>query len=186
LISSFSDNSIKVYCSAELTDIYVEQGIQYAIIAASGITNFLFGFIVDKIVNFTRPSSQSSGLLTKTVIFTIFLIFNTIFLPILIYADILGFKATNYISFITIISSDVKNFLNVDSITFYVDFEKIWYRNVSPIFTNYLIFDTISVWVFYILGKCSGNQESIQDEQGKILQKNMNKVLTSYQLNVYK
>jgi hypothetical protein len=74
----------------------------------------------------------------------------------LLYADIFGFKATNYVSFITLISTDIKNILNVDHLSFYIDMTPIWYRNVSPIYTNYIIFDTIFVWVSFIMGKCSG------------------------------
>jgi len=74
LINSFSDNAIKTLCSPYLTDIQIAQGIQYAVILTSGFTNFLFGLIVDKLVNFVRPASKSAGLLTKTTIYTIFII----------------------------------------------------------------------------------------------------------------
>lgn len=97
-----------------MKEYYVSQGIQYAVVATSGITNFLFGFLIDKIINFTRPSTFSDGLMGKTVIYTLFLIFNTVFVPILIYSDIYGFKTTNYASLLTIISSDLKNALRVD------------------------------------------------------------------------
>jgi hypothetical protein len=102
----------------------------------------------------TQPTSLSNGYMWKTTFTTIFLIFNTVFLPLLIYADIFGFKATTYVSFITIISTDVRNFFQVTSIQFYVDFEKTWYRYVSPVFVNYLILDTILTWVFFILYRC--------------------------------
>lgn len=82
----------------------------------SAITNFLFGFVVDKIVNFTRPATYSSGLITKTIIYTAFLIFNTVFIPILIYSDIYGFKTTDYASLLTIISSDLKNAFQVNDL----------------------------------------------------------------------
>jgi hypothetical protein len=66
----------------------------------------------------------------------------------------MGFKATNYFSLITLISSDVRNFLLVGNMQFYLDFTEIWYRNVSPIFTNYLIFDCFFVWGGFLLDKC--------------------------------
>lgn len=91
----------------------MSQGIQYAVIFASSITNFLFGLIVDKLVNFVRPLSKSSGMLTKTTIYTIFVIFNSVFIPLLVYAKIFGLQASNYISFITLISSGAKSFLAV-------------------------------------------------------------------------
>ena len=64
-----------------MNEIYTEQGIQYAIIGTSGIVNFLFGFIVDKFVNFTQPISHSSGYIYKTAIYTFFMILNTVFTP---------------------------------------------------------------------------------------------------------
>ena len=47
----------------------------------------------------------------KTIVYTLFLIFNTVFVPILIYSNIYGFKTTDYASLLTIISSDLKNAL---------------------------------------------------------------------------
>jgi hypothetical protein len=145
----------------------------------------LFGLIVHKLVNFVRPNSKSAGLLTKTTIYTIFIIFNSIFVPLLIYADIFGFQASNYVSFITIISSDVKSFFSVENLSFYPDFDTIWYKNVSVIYVNFIIIETVVTWVFYILGKCSSNT-SLEDDEGKVLQKSMNEKITSYKLDVYK
>lgn len=143
-------------------------------VVASGVTNFLFGLIVSWIVNFTRPQSYSSGLLVKTIVYTTFMIFNSVILPLLIYADIFGFKTAEYLSFITIISTDFKQFMQVDDITFQTDFSAIWYRNVSPIFSNSLIVETIVTWVFLIVFKCVSNKSSLEDDEGKILQKHMN------------
>ena len=185
LIESFNDQSIKDYCGNLLDEVYTEQGIQYAIIGASGFVNFLFGFIVDKIVNLTKPASHSSGYMFKTAIYTLFMIFNTVFLPLLIYADIFGFKARDYVSFITIISTDIANFFNVDSISLNVDFDRIWYRNVSPVFTNYVIIDTVFTWGFFIFYKCISNKEGLQNDEGSILQKSMNEKITSWKLNAY-
>jgi len=80
-------------------------------VAISGVTNVIFGFIVGKLIDFTRPSSYSSGLTAKTIIYTMFLIFNTVILPILIFSDIYDFKLTNYVSLLTIVSSDLNNVL---------------------------------------------------------------------------
>lgn len=150
LLSSLTDVNIKSFCSSQLQGLYIEQGIQYVIIGASTLTNFLFGLVVDKIINCTRPASQSSSLKMKTLIYTIFLIFNTIFLPILLYSDIFGFKASSYFSFLTLISSGVGNFFSVSSLQFYVDYSPIWFKNVSPIFTNYIILDVITVWLMFL------------------------------------
>lgn len=109
-----NDQTISTYCGSELNAIYIAQGIQYAVVAVSGFTNFMFGFIVGKLVDFTRPKAYSTGLITKTVVYTVFLIFNTVFLPILIFSNIYGFKTTNYVSLLTLLSSDLSNALQVN------------------------------------------------------------------------
>lgn len=128
------------------------------------MTNFLFELIVDKIVNCTRPNSQSHSLKIKTLIYTIFLILNTVILPILLYSDIFGFKTSSYFSFITLISSGLSNFLSVDNLQFYIDYSQVWYRNVSPIFTNYLIFDLIAVWIMLLIDKYRASYNSLADK----------------------
>jgi hypothetical protein len=119
---------------------------------------------VGKLVDFTRPKAYSSGLMTKTIVYTIFLIFNTVFLPILIFSDIYGFKTTNYVSLLTLISSDLNNALQVQDLSFYLDFDAIWYKNVSPIFTNYVIFDIVFTWIFYFYNMCVGDKEGLKDD----------------------
>lgn len=114
VFAALNDDALNSFCKSEINQFYISQGIQYAVVAISAITNTLFGFVVDKIVNFTRPSSYSAGLMGKTVVYTIFLIFNTIFIPILIYSNIYGFKTTDYASLLTIISADLKNILRVN------------------------------------------------------------------------
>lgn len=164
LINSLTDSSIQSYCSSELTSIYIEQGIQYAIILTSAVTNFLFGLVVDKIVDCTRQTSQSNSLKVKTLIYTIFLVLNTIILPIFLYSNIFGFKTASYFSFITVISSGLSSFLSVESLQLYLDYSQIWYRNVSPIFTNYLIFDVLSVWLMFLVSKYQASHSSLQDK----------------------
>lgn len=168
-----------------MNQFFISQGIQYAVVAISAITNTLFGFVVDKIINFTRPNSYSSGLMGKTSVYTLFLIFNTVFIPILIYSNIYGFKTTEYASLLTIISADLKNALRVNELTFYLDFERVWYSNVSPIFTNFLIMDTIFTWIFFVYNKIMGDKEGLKDDEGTILQKTMNEKITSFKYNIY-
>lgn len=164
IFTALQNDTINSYCGSELKQIYIAQGIQYAVVAISAITNSLFGIMIDKIVNFTRPSTFSSGLMAKTVIYTFFLIFNTIMIPILIYSDIYGFKTTDYASLITIISSDLKNAFKMNQLSFYLDFERVWYSNVSPVYTNYLAFDVIFIWVFFFYTKCMGGTEGLKDD----------------------
>lgn len=164
LVSAISDSAVNAVCQPYLNNIYISQVIQYAVIVTSSVTNFLFGLIVDKLITFIRPVSKSSALLAKTSILTIFLIFNTIFIPLLIYSDIFGFQPSNYVSFVTIISSGVKNFFKVSSITFYPDFNTVWYRNVSVIYVNFLMINTLMVWIFYLKDRCLARRESLQNE----------------------
>ena len=142
----------------------MSQGIQYAVIATSAITNFIFGVIVGKLVDCVRPATKSSGMLVKTAIYTLFLIFNSIFVPVLIYADIYGFAASEYVSFLTVVSTDIKNFFAFDNLSFYPDFNSTWYRNVSSIFPNFLIVDIIITWVFLIIDKCLSSYEGLKDD----------------------
>jgi hypothetical protein len=123
---------------------------------------------------------------SKTTIYTIFLVLNSIIIPILIYADIFGFQAANYVSFLTLISTDISSVFNVSNLTFYASFSQVWYRNVSNIFTNFLVINTVIVWIFFIIDKYISSKSSLQDDEGKILQKNMNQQITSYKLDVYK
>ena len=153
-VDSFTDSTIKTACDKYLTGIYVEQSIQYVVIFTASLMNFLFGLIVDKLVICVRPVSQESALFAKTAIYTLFLILNSIVVPVLIYADIFGFQASSYVSFLTIISSDASGIFKASNISFYPNFTTLWYRNVSPIFTNFLIFNTLVVWIFLALDKC--------------------------------
>ena len=186
LIGSFSDPTLEAACANYRNDIMIAQGIQYAVILTSALTNFIFGFIVGKLVNCVRPASKSSGMLTKIVIYTLFLIFNTVFVPLLIYADIFGFTPSTYVSLLTVISSDIENFFKFSTLSFYPTFNTTWYRNVSSIFANYLLVDTAITWLFLIIDKCLAGYDGLQDDEGKILQKHMNQKITSYKLNVYK
>ena len=113
LVASFSDDTIATACSNYIRDIYVEQTIQYVVLITEAITNVIFGFIVDKLVNCMRPFSKARGLYLKTTIYTIFLTLNSIMIPVLIYADIFGFKPSSYVSFITIISNDLADFFKI-------------------------------------------------------------------------
>ena len=164
VFAAFNDSNLNSFCSGALNQFYISQAIQYAVVAISAITNTLFGFVVDKIVNFTRPSSYSSGLMGKTIVYTLFLIFNTVFIPILIYSEIYGFKTTNYASLLTIISANLKNALKVNELNFYLDFERVWYSNVSPIFTNFIVMDIIFTWVFWVYYKIAGNRDGLKDD----------------------
>jgi hypothetical protein len=187
LVDSFTDDSIKTACKDYLTGIYVEQSIQYVVILTASLTNFLFGLIVDRLIGCVRPASQESALFAKTAIYTIFLVLNSVVVPILIYADIFGFQASSYVSFITLISSGAGNFLQVSNISLYPNFTAVWYRNVSPVFTNFLIFNLLTVWVFLALDKCYfGDKSHLENREGKILQKRMNRDITSYRVDVYK
>ena len=179
LVSSFADSAIKAACEKYLTGIYVEQSIQYVVIFTASLMNFLFGLIVDKLINCVRPASQESALFAKTAIYTVFLVLNSIVVPVLIYADIFGFQASSYVSLLTIVSSDASEIFKVSNISFYPNFTSLWYRNVSPIFTNFLVFNTLIVWVFLALDKCCfADKSHLENKEGKVLQKRMNREIT--------
>ena len=168
-----------------MRSIRAEQAIQYGITVTSAIVNFAFGFIVDKLVNLTQPLSFSQGYLWKSSIYTIFVIINTAFIPLLIYADIFGIKPSFYVSFLTIISKDLSSLMNIDSIAFNVDFSASWYTKVSPLYINYIVIDFLMTWFFYFVSKCTSNKESLENDEGTILQKTMNEKITSFQIKVF-
>lgn len=112
-------------------------------------------------VNFVRPVSKSAGLLTKTTVYTIFIIFNSVFIPLLIYANIFEFQPSNYLSFITLISTNIKDFFAVSNLSFYPTFNTVWYKNVSVIYVNFMIVNTAIIWVFYLLDKCTASKGSL-------------------------
>lgn len=128
--------------------------IQYVVLLTSIVTNALFGIVVNKLVICMKPYHNASALFIKTSIMTVFMVINSIFVPVLIYADIFGFLPTNYVSFLTIISTDIKNFLKVDNISLYPTFTNIWYRNVAPLFVNFVIVNMATTWGVFILNKC--------------------------------
>lgn len=164
LIVSFSDARIEAVCSSYRDSILIAQGIQYAVIATSSLTNFLFGVIVGKLVNCVRPASKSSGMAIKIIIYTMFLIFNTVLVPMLIYADIFGFTPNNYISILTAISTDIENFFKFSTLSFYPDFNSTWYRNVSSIFINFLIVDILITWAFLFIDRCFASYDGLQSD----------------------
>ena len=164
----------------------IAQGIQYAVIATSAITNFIFGVVVGKLIDCVRPASKSAAMSVKITIYTLFLIFNTIFVPVLIYADIFGFTPSNYVSFVTMISTSLADFFKFSTLSFYPDFNTTWYRNVSSIFINFFVVDIALTWVFLFVDKYLSSYDGLQDDQGKILQKHMNSKIISYKLNAYK
>ena len=177
---------IQNYCGSLLNQLYIENGLQYAVIGVSGLTNFLFGIVVDKIINFSRPYSYSSGYMLKVGIYTVFMILNTAILPTLLFADIFGFKPAHYISFITIFSTKLYSYFGVANLSLNVDFTYTWYKDVSSIFTNYVIFDIAFTLVFFILYKIMSNcKVRLKNEEGMILQKKMNERITSWKLNAY-
>lgn len=159
---AFTDDALLNFCGQERIDqLSISTGIQYAITITSSVVNILFGLIVDKLINLTQPLSFSKGYMWKNSIYTLFIIFNTVFLPLLLYADIFGFKAAHYVSFVTVISTDISNFFNVDSLSFYIDFDRVWYKNVSPIYSNFIIIDMLLTWVFFIVYKCISSKSGL-------------------------
>ena len=127
--------------------------IQYVVLITSIVTNAMFGIVVNKLVICMKPYHNASALVIKASILTVFTMINSILVPVLIYADIFGFYPTNYVSLLTIISTDIKNFLKVDNISLYPTFTNIWYRNVSSFSINYIIIDTAKAWGFFIFKK---------------------------------
>jgi hypothetical protein len=172
---SFWDKDVQLLCRDIFKTIIVENVLQIIAAAISSFTNFIFGILLYKIVAFTKPNNLSSGLVTQTLIYFIFIFINSIILPVLIYADIFGVKIASYVSFIKVFLPKV-DFFNMESYQYYSDFSTLWYKNVSPFTTNFLIIDVVIIWLKFLFStfyfKCKNN--SIESDEGKILQKRMN------------
>lgn len=183
---SFNDNTIQNICFEIFKKLYAENGLQIAAALISVVTNALFAIISKKVVDFTKPKSFSSGLVTKTLVLFVFMLLNTCVLPLLIYADVYGFRISSYVSLIKLINPNISAFFNMDSFTYYDDFSSIWYRNVSPYFVNFLVINLILVWVGFAWKACSNSRRvnNLKDEEGKILQKNMNQQISSFEVDV--
>lgn len=82
--------------------------------------------------------------------------------PLIITADIFGFQSSRYISFLTLLSSDLYSFFQVNDINYYANFSIVWYKNVGVIFINYLIANTITVWIFFFLDKWLASKGSLE------------------------
>jgi hypothetical protein len=86
---------------------------------------------------------------------------------------------------VTIISSGIDNFFQVSSITFYPTFNTVWYRNVSVIYVNYMIINSVIVWLIFLKNKYAASKRSLEDEEGKILQKHMNEEITEFKVDIF-
>jgi hypothetical protein len=100
---NFGDGSVQTLCRNIFKKLYIYNGLQIAAAVISSATNFLFGIFIDKIINFTKPANMSSGLISKTSILFLFFLINTCLLPLLLYANIYGFKIASYISLVALI-----------------------------------------------------------------------------------
>ncbi len=92
--------------------------------------------------------------MTKTLVLFIFLFINTCVLPLLIYADVVGFKISSYVSLIQLLIPSVSTWFDMSNFSYYSDFSNIWYRNVSPYFVNFIVLNTILMWVNFAVTCC--------------------------------
>lgn len=151
----------------------------------SSVTNFIFGLLLWKIIQFTKPANLSSGLVSQTLIYFLFIFINSIILPVLIYSDLYGVKPASYVSFIKVLIPSI-NFFNMESYKYYNDFTSLWYKNVSPFATNFLVIELIIVWLKFIGYICYLNckNRGLESDEGRILQKKMNEKIVSYEIDV--
>ena len=159
--------------------------LQIVAAVVSSITNLIFGFFLGKIIIFTKPNNLSSALFAQTLIYFIFIFINSLVLPVLIYSDLYGIKPASYVSLIKIFIPNTDMF-NMDNYEYYADFTSLWYKNVSPFATNFLIIDSLILWIKFCVYLCylSYKNKSLQDDEGRILQKKMNEKIVSFQVDV--
>lgn len=151
----------------------------------SSVSNFIFGLLLWKIIQFTKPNNLSSGLVSQTLIYFLFILINSVILPVLIYSDLYGIKPASYVSFIQVLIPQI-NLFNMESYQYYSDFTNLWYKNVSPFATNFLIIEFVIIWLKFIFYVCylGCKNRGLEEDEGRILQKKMNEKITSYQIDV--
>jgi hypothetical protein len=139
-------------CITFFEAIYKYNGLQIASALISTVSNILFNIVVNVLVDFTKPSSHSNALITKSLLLFLFLVINSCVLPLLIFSEFGTVRMASYMSLLKI--SD----LDFSKITFFSDFYSDWYRVVSPYFTNFVLIDIVIVWIkfFYemVYAKC--------------------------------
>jgi len=54
--------------------------------------------------------------------------------------------------------------MNVNNLSFYPNFSTVWYRNVSPIFVNFLVVNTATVWIFFVIDKCLASKTTLEED----------------------
>ena len=104
-------------------------------------------------MQFTKPNNLSSALVTHTLVYFLFIFINSLILPVLIYSDLYGIKPASYVSLVKLLIPSV-DFFNMESYQYYNDFTTLWYKNVSPFLTNFLIIDIVVLWVKFIVYLC--------------------------------
>jgi hypothetical protein len=109
--------------------------------------------VLGKIIRFTKPNNLSSALFAQTLIYFIFIFINSIVLPVIIYSDIYGVKPASYVSLIKLLIPNAQIF-NMNNYEYYSDFSNLWYKNVSPFATNFLIIDSLILWVKFLVYIC--------------------------------
>ena len=181
------NQDVQSLCRDIFKTLYIENLLQVVASIVSTITNFIFGLLLTKIIEFTKPKNQSSSLVTQSFVFFLFLFINSIALPLLIYSDLNGVKPASFVSLIKVLFPNVEIF-NMDSFKYYNDYTTLWYKNVSPYFTNFLIVDLLMVWIKFIWDLCftSCSYKSLESDEGKILQKKMNEKISSFQVDAVK
>jgi hypothetical protein len=125
-----------------------------------------------------KPKSKST-LFSNLFIFNfIAVLLNSFVLPLLINASIFGTKPILYVSFL--------NFFDLAKISLYSDFEKSWYVYIAPYYINLIIVSIIMPIIdlikVAILQSCK--RSNLKGKDGKILQKEMNADIISYEFDI--
>lgn len=102
-------------CVGFFAAIYKYNGLQILAALTSTIMNQFFNFMVNLLVDFTKPSSHSNALITKSLLLFIFLFLNSCILPVLVFSQFGSFQLASYISLLNIN-------LDFSNVTFFNDF----------------------------------------------------------------
>lgn len=125
-----------------------------------------------------KPKSKSTQYSNLFIFNFLAVLLNSFVLPLLINASIFGTKPILYVSFL--------NFFDLTKVSLYSDFEKSWYVYIAPYYMNLIIISIlmpiIDLIKVSIMQSCK--RSSLSGKDGKILQKEMNASIVSFEFDL--
>lgn len=135
--SIYTDAGINSLCSNLEQTILVSNIVQIGASLLSTVTNIILIVVVSTIAGkLLKPDTKPKEY--NFIFISVFIsnLVNSTILPLILNADIFGFKSVSYLTFI--------DFINVEKVSIFKDFDKNWFAVISPYYTNFFIIASIS------------------------------------------